>query len=427
MARGQRQFGTIRPLNSGRFQARYIGPDGQRYTAQTDEGRPRTFETKGDAGTWLDLKRADILRGEWKPPGSQPEAPEEPARPVTFRVYAEQWMADRVNDLSPTTQANYAQLLRDHIYPTFEDTALDAITQATVRTWYAQLARGDGKKIKDRPTARLHSYGLVRTIMNAAVVDDGQKMVVANPCRIKGASRATRVIDIEPASLDELTALVAHMPSPYQMMVLLAAWCALRFGELTELRRSDVDAPKGVVRIRRGVIRTKGRRIVKGPKSQAGKRVVDIPPHLLPLVEAHLRDHVGAESTALLFPSFQDPNRHLSFSSLQYVYYPARKAAGRPDLRFHDLRHTGAVLAAATGATLAELMARLGHSTVNAALRYQHAVDGSGPRVAAGLSDIANTAGRQDQVKQIRRLLAGTTLTEEVKAELRKVIEGDAA
>ena len=45
------------------------------------------------------------------------------------------------------------------------------------------------------------------------------------------------------------------------------------------------------------------------------------------------------------------------------MYYPARAKAGRPDLRFHDLRHTGAVLAAATGATLAELMARLGHST----------------------------------------------------------------
>ena len=50
----------------------------------------------------------------------------------------------------------------------------------------------------------------------------------------------------------------------------------------------------------------------------------------------------------------------------------AREAAGRPDLRVHDLRHTGATMAARAGATLAELQERLGHSSVNAALRYQH-------------------------------------------------------
>jgi integrase len=67
------------------------------------------------------------------------------------------------------------------------------------------------------------------------------------------------------------------------------------------------------------------------------------------------------------------------------VFYPAREVAGRPDLRFHDLRHTGAVLAAATGATLAELMARLGHSTVSAALKYRHAAADRDKAIAAAL------------------------------------------
>ena len=76
-------------------------------------------------------------------------------------------------------------------------------------------------------------------------------------------------------------------------------------------------------------------------------------------------------------------------SSLYAVYHPAREAAGRPDLRFHDLRHTGAVLAAATGATLAELMARLGHSTVAAAMRYQHAAADRDKAIAEALSKLA--------------------------------------
>jgi integrase len=75
-------------------------------------------------------------------------------------------------------------------------------------------------------------------------------------------------------------------------------------------------------------------------------------------------------------------------STLYRVFYPAREAAARPDLRFHDLRHTGAVLAASTGATLAESMARLGHSTPGAAMRYQHAAQDRDKVIAAALSKL---------------------------------------
>jgi integrase len=79
---------------------------------------------------------------------------------------------------------------------------------------------------------------------------------------------------------------------------------------------------------------------------------------------------------------------------LYRVFYRARAAAGRPDLRFHDLRHTGAVLAAQTGATLAELIGRLGHSTPGAALRYQHAAQGRDMEIAKALSALATQARR---------------------------------
>ncbi|WP_289019985.1 hypothetical protein [uncultured Ornithinimicrobium sp.] len=73
-------------------------------------------------------------------------------------------------------------------------------------------------------------------------------------------------------------------------------------------------------------------------------------------------------------------------STLNKAWHPAWAAAGRPDLRWHDLRHTGAVFAAQAGATLAELMARLGHSTHKAALRYQHAAADRDARIAEALS-----------------------------------------
>jgi integrase len=114
---------------------------------------------------------------------------------------------------------------------------------------------------------------------------------------------------------------------------------------------------------------------------------VAIPPHLMPAVKDHLADHVKASRDALLFPAAH--GGHLAPATLYRVYYPAREAAGRPDLRFYDLRHTGATLAAATGASLAELMARLGHSTAGAALRYQHAAAERDKVIAAALSELA--------------------------------------
>ena len=83
---------------------------------------------------------------------------------------------------------------------------------------------------------------------------------------------------------------------------------------------------------------------------------------------------------------------HLAPTSLQAFWHPARAKAGRTDLRFHDLRHTGATLAAATGATLADLMARLGHSTPSEALRYQHSVADRDRAIAEALSGFADAS-----------------------------------
>jgi integrase len=109
----------------------------------------------------------------------------------------------------------------------------------------------------------------------------------------------------------------------------------------------------------------------------------------MPAVHDHLIRHTGRDRDALLFPSAGDPARQMAPSALYAVYHPAREAAGRPDLRFHDLRHSGATLAAVSGATLAELMARLGHSTVSAAMRYQHAAADRDKVIAAALSELA--------------------------------------
>ncbi len=212
--------------------------------------------------------------------------------------------------------------------------------------------------------------------------------MLANPCHIKGAGNVKRAKKIQPATLAELETLVAALPHRYRLMALLASWCALRFGELVERRRRDIDLTNGVIRVRRGAVRAEGRVVIGTPKSEAGVRDLTIPPHLKPFVREHLTKAVQGGRDGLLFPA-ADGVSTLAPSTLYRMFYRALEAADRPDLRWHDLRHTGAVRAAQTGATLAERMSRLGHSTPQAALRYQHAAQGRDAQIAAALSKIA--------------------------------------
>jgi integrase len=74
------------------------------------------------------------------------------------------------------------------------------------------------------------------------------------------------------------------------------------------------------------------------------------------------------------------------------VWNKARESVGLPGLHIHDLRHTGGTLSAATGATLKELMARLGHADVRAAMIYQHASRDRDRKIAQGLGGFIRDA-----------------------------------
>lgn len=367
--RAKRDFATIRQLPSRRWQVRYTGPDGERRNA------PHTFGYRAEADAWVEAKRKEIYRETWDADDDKPVR-------ITFGAYATVWLAGRQvagRPIKARTREHYQAILDDHLTETFGSRQLAAIKPKDVREWYAAT-------LTDRPTMRSHAYSLLRTIMGSAVNDE---LIDSNPARIVGAGRAKRVHKIRPASVDELAMLTSAMPERLRLMVMLASWCALRFGETVELRRGDIDLSQEVIRIRRAAVRTKGGTFeVTTPKSDAGVRDVAIPPHVIPQIEDHLSKFVGSKRDSLLFPA--QHGGHLQPSTLTRHWYKARNAAGRDDLRWHDLRHSGAVLAAATGASLAELMARLGHSTPQAAMRYQHAAQGRDREIAALLSKLAD-------------------------------------
>ena len=357
----RRRFGNVRALPSKKFQASYTGPDGQRHNA------PTTFQAKGDAEVWLSMQETKIIEHRWKP------APPTSST-ITLADYADAWLRGR--ELKPRTRGEYRSLLDAKILPALGQKPLSALVPVDVRMWYAQLD-------PTTKTRRAHAYALLRTILGTAVTEE---LIDANPAHIRGAGGYKRQHQIRPASLAELTTITERMPARYRLMVLLASWCALRYGELAELRRSDVDldAAEPVIRVRRAVTWPDGKPLVSTPKSEAGARDVAIPPHIIGAIAAHIAEHAQPGANGLLFPNTTGEQIHSG--ALYSVYRPARMAAGRPDLRWHDLRHSGAVWAAQSGATVAELMDRLGHSTPGMALRYQHVAEGRQAEIARRMS-----------------------------------------
>lgn len=387
----RRDFGRLRRRASGRYQAGYIGPDLQVHNA------PFTFTAKTDAEGWLASERRLIERDEWIAPEARKQAAR--VKGATLADFTPGWLDHHKRSdgqpLKDRTREHYQSLLDRRILPHLGDEPMKRLNADRLNRWR------DEELPRNTPVANAHAYALLREILKAAAETDS----TIKPPMIPGASKARTTHRSEPADLAELEVIVATMPEQYRLMILFMSWCALRFGEAAELRRKDIDLKNGRIKVRRAVVRVEHERRVTTPKSEAGIRDVAIPPHLDSAVRDHLQRFAEPGPDGLLFTGAG--GGHLSQSTLNGKpgrrrmikgrmvnesatgFCRAREAAGRPDLHLHDLRHTGAVLAAQTGATLAELMARLGHSTPGAAMRYQHAAKDRDKAIAEALSRMA--------------------------------------
>lgn len=187
------------------------------------------------------------------------------------------------------------------------------------------------------------------------------------------------------ASVAEVAAAVETVPERYRLAILLAAWCQLRRGQVLELQRRDVDLLHGTIRIDRAVVRPMdGSTVVGPPKTSAGSRVLAVPANVLPDLPAHLERFVAARPDAWLFTS--EAGGPMVPAALNRVWQRARRAIGRGDLHYQDLRQSGLTWAAASGASVVEPMRRGGHANpVAAPLPARHRGPRPSDRRRAGL------------------------------------------
>ena len=313
---------------------------------------------------------------------------------VLLEDFAWTWLSHQ-SRLAPRTLEIYTHQLEAHILPRIDDDVpalgplpLNALTPELVRSWHHALLLNQTKSIAAKAYVRL------RQVLNQAVDDE---RIGRNPCRIRRAG-AEHHEEQRFASMAELLDLTAATPARYRAMILTAGLAGLRQGELLALRRDDVDLEASVIHVRRKRQQLDSGEIIEGPpKSEAGKRTVALPEPLIESLRDHLRTFVDWGDGAYVFTSpTGEPIDRNNFR--RRIWLRATEDAGLKGLRFHDLRHTAGTLAARTGATTKELMARLGHASANAALIYQHASAERDRSIAAGLTDMYREAEWSDAV-----------------------------
>jgi integrase len=227
----------------------------------------------------------DLKRGQWIDPK---------AGQVTLEKYTGRWLGNRSN-LANSTRQTYDDLLRRHIVPAFGGLELASVEPSAVRGWWAELS-------ERHPSTAAKAYRLLNSIYRTAI-DDG--IVGRNPCKVKGGGNENTP-ERPVATVAQVAALADAMPEPLRCIVLLAAWCGLRSGELTALRRKDLDVLGGFVNVRESMEQLHDGTVnFKPPKTKAGRRRIAIPGNITEELAGHLAAHVEPPPEALVFTTKQ--------------------------------------------------------------------------------------------------------------------------
>ena len=337
-----------------------------------DTQRQRTFSRAGDAEAF----RRQVESEELHAVGVDPQPGQ-----VKLGDYANQWLAARRkpdgSPLAPRTLELYRSILDRFVLPALDGRELGRLCTPEIRAWHTQIADTFS------PMQAAKAYRLLRVILNTAIEDD---RISQNPCKIRGAG-VERSPERPFVDAEIVLRLAAGIEERYGALVLLAGFGGLRLGELLGLRRDDIDLARAQVRIERQTVELKGgERITTAPKTHAGRRVVALPAAVSAALGEHLRRYVRPEPDA---PVFTGPlSEGLRRATLYKAWHQALDGAGVTGIHLHDLRHAAGTLATQQGASLREVMARLGHASPAAAHRYQHAAERRDSVIAAALDAV---------------------------------------
>lgn len=371
-------FGTLsyRPTkeNPTRIVARYRTP---MYAFSLWQNLPKVqsksfpISQKRAAEDWLRKAEYEIEERIWVPP--QELKRREIAEQTTFNMYFPGWLENRRANGKPlkaSTKYGIVKAYENHIKPVLGDIALADITAQMVNDFRSGLDTS-------QPVMIRNTMKVLRGMINTALKPDinGNPPILKTSPLTASEPKPESKREIIVATPDEVKAIYDAMPDAYAPTILLASLCALRIGEICALKVGDLDFRRGIITIAHTRATTPNTsELITAPKTSKSARTEMIPEPLSNALKEFIKKQ-DLSKDDWLFPMRTDKTTPIRTNTLRDYYDKARRAANRPDLHFHDLRHTCLTWLAQSGATVKELMDMAGHSDPKIAMVYQHAAD----------------------------------------------------
>lgn len=404
-------FGSVRKINSGRWQACFLHP----YKKYKKDGKrnyitaPATFSTKSAARAWLAGVQTDMERGTWKSPEDIEREREEQERQArvkeyVFRDLAHDFMDEKISTGawgSKGTIRSQTNRINNHLKPYWGKYTIKTITDTEIDRW---INKDFPRNI---PRTRKESFSLLNNILNFAVK---RKLIDINPCQYveiidpKGRlvpDKKLKQKKREPKALthQELDKLVAAMPTQYRLLTLFLGFMGLRIGEARYLKGNSVgiDANNNVWVQVNGSLSGTGKNEYVSVHGKTDNAVRNIP--LPPEIAEEIVQQARAQKDLPLFPSSVNNKSAVSRDSFAEALCRHSEKIGLGELVPHDLRHTAASRLVQTGLPEPTILAIMGHGSSQILKRYTHVNDS---QLVEAMRQVDNLYQMRDKIMPLK-------------------------
>lgn len=367
----RRKWGRVEKLPSGNFRVKYLDPDGKLVS------KKGTFLTEEEADDWLRETKTNIVNfarvGEVWTPERESEVK------LTVRELIEKWLKESTEIKKESTRQSHMRRMRSRVLNTpLADKRVVKVTNKDILSWHKMM-------VSEHPDQPVTNAGAYRTLSTAfSHARDSLELISENPVKVKGASKApkTKNLDVEVLTPEEVAAIADNITPRYKIAILLMAYAGLRIGEVIPLQVGDFSMKQDtmIVKVRRGAARVKDEATNKMvlevglPKTTAGVRDIALPSKIAEEVKNHIQQFVDDPKNPESLLITTSTGNMVMDTSLRSRMIPAAEAAGRPEVRPHDLRRYYATSLLNHGQiSLTECCRLMGHTKVDQLLEYQRA------------------------------------------------------
>ena len=298
---------------------------------------------------------------------------------ITVAEWMKEWLTTFCEGkVKLLTYQSYDGIIRNHITPAIGAVELQAVKGTHIQKLYNSMTKAglSGKTVKNVSAVLHKAFGVALK----------QGIIAANPCDAAELPKVERH-EITPLKDEEIPLFLAAIEdSPMCNAYALCLFAGLREGECLGLSWKQVDFERGRITISQQLQKekTKGCRYYIAPSTKSGKpRTIEPPPVAFDYLRAEKRKQ--AENRLKAGPAWDNPDnliftdeagKHYAIVSFYKNFKRIAASIGRPDARPHDLRHTAATVAIASGADIKSVQDLLGHATASFTLNvYAHTTE----------------------------------------------------